>query len=120
MAQLDSKLLLKSLTENVRTGVPESLSAFRLFKSKELDLAAAFKRSGSVPKHPSVTLLFSSCFWVSKSVIESSDSALRVTNLAHNDFLCELLRDHLGYVEGRSLERLSSLIAPSGRVIVIF
>jgi hypothetical protein len=115
VAQLNSKLLLKSLTEHVRTGVPESIATFRLFKSEELDLAAAFKRAGGIPKHPSVTLLFSSCFWVCKSIVESSDSALGVANLAYYDFFCKLLRDHLGYIEGRSLERLSFLDCSVGK-----
>ena len=87
--------------------MPKGFATFGLFKGKELNLAVTFKWSGSVPLHPSISGFFSGCFWVRQTFVKSGNSAIWVADRTHNNFLSELLRDHLCNVEGRSLERVT-------------
>jgi hypothetical protein len=71
--------------------VPESFLTFGSVELEKLNLAVAFKRTGSVPLHPTFTLVLCISLRVDKAVVERGDATSGVAYLADNNFFRELL-----------------------------
>jgi hypothetical protein len=52
MAEMTTKLIFKSFTQHMSTGVPESFLSKCVLKLEELEIAVTFERSCEVPSKP--------------------------------------------------------------------
>lgn len=78
-------------------------------ESEQLNMGIAFKWPGHVPLHPALAHLFGGGFGVNESLVERSNSSVRISNFADHDLFGELFGNHSCHVERRSLESFAFL-----------